>query len=127
MPADSQHNPPIPQTGNREETTVRNYFVSDHAPFSFSLARDRAALPRGLHPPPPAPSGPSQEGTHVEHTSFGPGVVQQVRGIGERQAALVRFEDGRARVVILRYLRPRAESADEVVVVAVDDAGGFEP
>jgi len=41
---DAEHNLPILQTGDREETTVGNYFVANYPPFSFWRKEDVSAV-----------------------------------------------------------------------------------
>ncbi len=81
-----------------------------------------------------ATDGNLGEGSRVDHASFGPGTIVELRGTGRLGSALVRFDESAARVVILRYLRPlqeqpsvpsgeesSSEPVDEPVVIPFED------
>ncbi|MCP4499095.1 MAG: UvrD-helicase domain-containing protein [Deltaproteobacteria bacterium] len=46
-----------------------------------------------------------EKGTRVSHSAFGEGAVVELRGRGRLGSALVRFDEGKTRVVIVRYLQ----------------------
>mgnify|MGYP000380026011 CR=1 FL=1 len=45
------------------------------------------------------------KGSRVSHSAFGEGTVVELRGRGKLGSALVRFDEGKTRVVIVRYLQ----------------------
>ncbi|MFZ9887588.1 MAG: ATP-dependent helicase [Myxococcota bacterium] len=72
---------------------------------------------------PPSSSSVLTEGARVEHASFGAGTVIGVRGIGSRQAAVVRFDEARApRVILAAHLEVSSEHDLEPRLV-YDDPG----
>lgn len=52
------------------------------------------------------------EGSRVDHASFGPGTIVELRGTGRLGSALVRFDESASRVVILRYLQPLSDEGE---------------
>jgi DNA helicase-2/ATP-dependent DNA helicase PcrA len=101
-----------PRLRRRSRRRVRGTLPDDDEP-TFD--------PSQPHAVPKAP-GALADSQRVRHASFGEGTIIGFRGVGNRRAALVRFDDARApRVIIERHLQPVTEDAQVVEPVVVYD------